>query len=91
MHGRRSPASGRGGRLYPLYHPAAALYTPEMLDMLREDFRRLPELLALDPPEQPEPEPEPEPVVPEPEIVAEVEREPEAAHSGSSEPPARRR
>jgi DNA polymerase len=42
-------------RLYPIYHPAAALYTPRMLDTLREDFMRLPELLALGPPEQPEP------------------------------------
>ena len=34
-------------RLYPIYHPAAALYTPRMLETLREDFTRLPELLAL--------------------------------------------
>ena len=34
-------------RLYPIYHPAAALYTPRMLETLREDFARLPELLAL--------------------------------------------
>jgi uracil-DNA glycosylase len=32
--------------LYPLYHPAAALYTPAMLKVLQEDFRRLPELLG---------------------------------------------
>jgi uracil-DNA glycosylase len=32
--------------LYPLYHPAAALYTPAMLKILEEDFRRLPELLG---------------------------------------------
>jgi uracil-DNA glycosylase family 4 len=32
--------------LYPLYHPAAALYTGSMLGVLEEDFRRLPELLA---------------------------------------------
>jgi uracil-DNA glycosylase len=43
----------RAVRLYPIYHPAAALYTPRMLDTLREDFLRLPELLALGPPEQP--------------------------------------
>ena len=43
-----------------------------MLDVLRADFRRIPELLALPAPEQPEPEPEePELVVPEPEVVAE--------------------
>jgi DNA polymerase len=45
----------RNVRLYPIYHPAAALYTPRMLETLREDFARLPELLALGPPEQPEP------------------------------------
>jgi uracil-DNA glycosylase family 4 len=32
--------------LYPLYHPAAALYTPSMLKVLEEDFARIPELLA---------------------------------------------
>ncbi len=31
--------------LYPLLHPAAALYTPAMLAGLREDFQRIPELL----------------------------------------------
>jgi len=57
----------RAVRLYPIYHPAAALYTPRMLETLREDFARLPELLALGPPEQPwsseemsAPEPEPD-------------------------------
>jgi uracil-DNA glycosylase len=43
----------RAVRLYPLYHPAAALYTPRMLETLREDFMRLPELVALGAPEQP--------------------------------------
>jgi uracil-DNA glycosylase family 4 len=43
----------RAVRLYPIYHPAAALYTPRMLETLREDFMRLPELLALGAPEQP--------------------------------------
>jgi uracil-DNA glycosylase len=43
----------RAVRLYPIYHPAAALYTPSMLATLREDFVRLPELLAQGPPEQP--------------------------------------
>jgi len=32
--------------LYPLYHPAAALYTPSMLKVLEEDFAKIPELLA---------------------------------------------
>jgi uracil-DNA glycosylase family 4 len=39
-------------RLYPIFHPAAALYTPRMLETLREDFSRLPELLALPAPPQ---------------------------------------
>jgi DNA polymerase len=43
----------RAVRLYPIFHPAAALYTPRMLETLREDFMRLPELLALGAPEQP--------------------------------------
>jgi uracil-DNA glycosylase family 4 len=43
----------RAVRLYPIFHPAAALYTPRMLETLREDFSRLPELLSLPAPEQP--------------------------------------
>ena len=34
-------------RLYPLFHPAAALYTPSTLETLRADFARLPAVLAL--------------------------------------------
>jgi uracil-DNA glycosylase len=50
--------------LYPLYHPAAALYTPAMLSVLQEDFRRLPQLLGRT---LGEPEPEPPPLLtPEP-------------------------
>lgn len=43
----------RAVRLYPLYHPAAALYHPSTLEMLRADFHRIPELLKLGPPLQP--------------------------------------
>jgi len=70
LHGREEirTIGPRALRLYPIYHPAAALYTPAMLEILRTDFRRLPDLLALDPPPQPEPE-EAEVVVPEPEMV----------------------
>jgi DNA polymerase len=63
----------RAVRLYPIFHPAAALYTPRMLETLREDFARLPEILALGPPEQPAPF-----VEPVPEIEAEVEPDVEA-------------
>jgi uracil-DNA glycosylase len=52
-------------RLYPLFHPAAALYTPAMLATLRADFERIPALLAKPAPEQPAPEP----VIEEPELV----------------------
>jgi DNA polymerase len=45
----------RAVRLYPLYHPAAALYTPSTLEMLRADFHRIPDVLALGTPPQPEP------------------------------------
>jgi uracil-DNA glycosylase len=55
VHGQAQVMSlgRRAVRLYPIFHPAAALYTPRMLETLREDFARLPELLALGPPEQP--------------------------------------
>src|SRR3954464_7045203 len=43
----------RAVRLFPLYHPAAALYTPSMLEVLRADFSRIPGLLAQPAPEQP--------------------------------------
>ena len=35
--------------LYPIYHPAAALYTRAMLGVLEEDFARLPQLLGREP------------------------------------------
>jgi DNA polymerase len=76
---------GRAVRLYPLFHPAAALYTPRMLETLRADFERLPEVLALGPPQQPEPAtaapaaaPAVEPSPPPPELLESVpEFEPE--------------
>ncbi len=54
LHGREEERviGARAIRLYPLYHPAAALYTPSTLAMLRADFTRIPELLALGPPPQ---------------------------------------
>jgi uracil-DNA glycosylase len=56
----------RAVRLYPIFHPAAALYTPRTLETLREDFTRLPELLVLGAPEQPPEEPEEIPEFAEP-------------------------
>jgi uracil-DNA glycosylase len=57
LHGQEQELTigNRAVRLYPLYHPAAALYTPATLDALRSDFQRIPQLLALGAPPQPEP------------------------------------
>jgi DNA polymerase len=63
LHGQAEERTigARTVRLYPLYHPAAALYTPSMVEVLRADFARLPELLAAPAPDQPdELEPVPE-------------------------------
>ena len=62
VHGREQQVTLGGNEvtLYPIFHPAAALYTPRMLQVLEEDFRRIPELLGRSI-EIPEPEPEPEP------------------------------
>jgi uracil-DNA glycosylase len=68
VHGVEQETTLGGSRvlLYPLYHPAAALYTPAMLKVLEEDFARLPALLErevgpavpfLEPVAEPEPEP----------------------------------
>jgi len=48
VHGQeqRLAIAGRKVLLYPLYHPAAALYTPAMLKVLESDFARLPALLG---------------------------------------------
>jgi uracil-DNA glycosylase len=72
VHGHEQEVTlgARTVQLYPLYHPAAALYTPSMLKVLEEDFARIPALLervAGDVSAAPEPaipvfEPEPESV-----------------------------
>jgi uracil-DNA glycosylase len=48
VHGQEQEVTlgGRRVLLYPLYHPAAALYTPRMLEVLEEDFRRIPALIS---------------------------------------------
>jgi DNA polymerase len=50
VHGQEQSTTlgGRRVMLYPLYHPAAALYTPRMLEVLQSDFARLPDLLGRD-------------------------------------------
>lgn len=85
LHGQvqEQMLGARAVRLYPLYHPAAALYTPSTMDALRADFHRIPELLALAPLPQPEelapvpepeeePEPEPAPAREVPELAAQL-------------------
>src|SRR3954471_11074786 len=70
LHGRAEVrvVGPRAVRLYPLYHPAAALYTRSLLATLKPNFARTPELLALDPPDQPAPAAPPPPAVPEPTV-----------------------
>ena len=70
VHGQEQETTIGGSLvlLYPIYHPAAALYTPAMLKVLEEDFARIPGLLEREvgPPVsflEPLAEPEPEPVV----------------------------
>ena len=59
VHGQEQEVTlgGRSVLLYPIYHPAAALYTPAMLNVLEEDFRRLPELIGRVNAPPPEPAP----------------------------------
>jgi len=66
VHGQEQETTlgGRRVLLYPLYHPAAALYTPRMLEVLQTDFRRIPELLDR----ELEPPPPLEPVTAEPAV-----------------------
>ena len=66
VHGREQPVSLGGNRvvLYPIFHPAAALYTPRMLEVLEADFARIPALLGRDPAPAPVPALRPVPVAP---------------------------
>jgi DNA polymerase len=74
VHGQDQEVSLGGSRvtLYPLYHPAAALYTPSMLKVLEEDFARIPGLIGRAEAATPvalAPAPEPLQAAPEPEPV----------------------
>ena len=75
----------RAVRLFPLFHPAAALYTPRTLETLRADFQRIPELLAEPAPPQPVPMEELEVPEVEPEALAAPE-ETAPEPRGESEP-----
>jgi len=90
LHGRDEVRriGPRTVRLFPLYHPAAALYAPSMLDILRADFLRIPELLALDAPDQPAPASRPEQREPEPVVVPEPELPVVVAAAAAAEEPA---
>ena len=71
VHGHELPIEigGHSLLLYPLYHPAAALYTRSMLSTLEADFARIPGLLsdgspapaAAAPPPADTPRPDPAP------------------------------
>ncbi len=84
VHGCELPITVGGHELllYPLFHPAAALYTPSMLATLEEDFARIPELLGVaepvrplaEVPETPASVPAPEPPSTEPPAVVEHEQ-----------------
>jgi uracil-DNA glycosylase len=67
VHGQEQALTiaGRSVLLYPIYHPAAALYTPAMLKVLEADFARLPELMGrgVQPAAIASPGPQPEPSV----------------------------
>jgi DNA polymerase len=85
----------RAVRLFPIFHPAAALYTRSNIDLLREDFKKLPELLAMPEPDQPE-VPVLEPLVdeappravPEPAAEQPAAQPAEAGEPADAEPPA---
>jgi len=72
VHGQEQELTiaGRSVVLYPLYHPAAALYTPAMLKVLEADFARLPAILGA---EESAPAPVVE-LVPEPAVAAPAEQ-----------------
>jgi DNA polymerase len=86
----------RAVRLFPIFHPAAALYTRSNIELLREDFKKLPELLAMPEPAQPEApvleplvEEAPPRAVPEPEEpeAPQAEPEPESQAAGRTAAP----
>jgi DNA polymerase len=78
VHGHELPLTiaGEPVLLYPLFHPAAALYTRAMLTTLEADFARIPELLAAGPGA-------PAPAVPE---LAAVGAGPASDDPGATEP-----
>jgi len=82
VHGKPQPLriGGVDLVLYPIFHPAAALYTPAMMTTLEGDFARLPELLSGPAAVPPAPVAVAVAAAPEPEPA--FEREPEYAQLG---------
>jgi uracil-DNA glycosylase family 4 len=74
VHGQPQPAvyGSVTVTIFPIYHPAAALYTPAMLKVLEEDFAKIPAML----------EREVEPVVSLADLVPDPEPEPVAVQLG---------
>jgi DNA polymerase len=69
VHGRPQQVvlGGNAVTLYPIFHPAAALYTPRMLETLQQDFAKIPALIGR----------ELEPVAPPAPVLAAVAAQPE--------------
>ena len=93
LHGREEirRIGPRRVRLYPIYHPAAALYTPKMLEALREDFRAAPRAAGARPARAAGAGAEPSRSCPSRRSSPRSSASPRRLSSGSSEPPARRR
>ena len=83
VHGRPQPRriGGVDLVLYPIFHPAAALYTPAMMTTLETDFARLPELLSGPVEAPPAPPRVPVSVGAPPDLVAEPVAEPEPEYA----------
>jgi DNA polymerase len=69
VHGREQQVvlGGNPVTLFPIFHPAAALYTPRMLETLQQDFAKIPALIGR----------ELEPVAPPAPVLAAVAAQPE--------------
>ena len=46
-HGQPKKRQSDGKVIYPVFHPAAALYRASMLGALQEDFRKIPTVLKM--------------------------------------------
>jgi len=78
IHGQEHEVAvgGTTVTLFPLYHPAAALYTPSLMRALEDDFARLPALLGRE---------VPTPVAPPPPRVTRVAVEDDLVTAGAGQ------